>query len=511
MKKGKERIKKFFKLKTLLSVMILMMLFTLSSCTNSNNEFIEFTGKKIGYLENTGSDSLLTMKIKKVTPVLFTAKEEMTEALMKGEIDGEVVNELAAKFLMNMNDKLTYEPNYLFEFNYSFLLNKSNEKLNNELNEYLNIITNNNKLFMLFNTWTGDTGNIHDIDIPYNTSYLTIKVAVNADTKPLCYYDENGKLVGYEIAILSDFAKEYHYNLEFVNYEKEYILDAISEGCDIASGSAYKNEDITDTNITFSNPYFLNSLVILKVLKENDKEYAFYNSLNELRNSTVGMFKGYNSDSTIKNITGVNIKYYDDIDGLYNDLHDRIIDAIVIDDSVAYIKEYFDKDVKMLSQVLNYNEYGFIANKESEFSQKVLSDFNEYIKAIESTGEYQELTKRWITGNPVDEEIKYEELPCVNGTIRFATSTEIGKPFSYYKDDKLVGFEIEMLYNFCKKYGYAITIDDIGFSDLIQFINEDLYDFGGTALSILDDRKEFVDFTRPYYFCGTVVVVLKAH
>ena len=97
------------------------------------------------------------------------------------------------------------------------------------------------------------------------------------------------------------------------------------------------------------------------------------------------------------------------------------------------------------------------------------------------------------------------DLTGENGTVKVVT-TATDMPWSYIKDGKIVGYDIDIVVRFCRERGYALELDDVDFSGRIPSVQSGKYDFC-TGMNVTDERKEQVLFSAPTYQSGVVLAV----
>ena len=68
-----------------------------------------------------------------------------------------------------------------------------------------------------------------------------------------------------------------------------------------------------------------------------------------------------------------------------------------------------------------------------------------------------------------------------------------------------VGFEVEVLYLFCQKYGYTIELSDISFASSLAGLAVGKYDLVCGGLYMTPERKESVNFSDPYMNADVVM------
>lgn len=96
---------------------------------------------------------------------------------------------------------------------------------------------------------------------------------------------------------------------------------------------------------------------------------------------------------------------------------------------------------------------------------------------------------------------KQEELVMV---------TEAGfAPYEYYQNGEIVGVDIDIAKEIAKRLDRKLVIKDISFDFLINEVKSGKADFAAAGLSVTDERKEEVDFTKLYTTSNQVVVTRK--
>ncbi len=65
--------------------------------------------------------------------------------------------------------------------------------------------------------------------------------------------------------------------------------------------------------------------------------------------------------------------------------------------------------------------------------------------------------------------IDYTELPDINGKLTFLTEGTF-PPFSYLRDDMVVGYDVDIAARFCKEYGYALNVVMMNFEALMPAV-----------------------------------------
>ena len=95
-------------------------------------------------------------------------------------------------------------------------------------------------------------------------------------------------------------------------------------------------------------------------------------------------------------------------------------------------------------------------------------------------------------------------------TLILGTSADY-KPYEFIdtKNDKIVGFDVDLAKALGKKTGYTVKVKDIDFNSLITAMNADKVDFIMAGMKKTPERAKNADFTEPYFTDQNEIVVNK--
>lgn len=130
------------------------------------------------------------------------------------------------------------------------------------------------------------------------------------------------------------------------------------------------------------------------------------------------------------------------------------------------------------------------------------------LEEMRTDGTLEEVMERWCgveepTEPPVAPEFSDDakELRIVLDLSR--------KPFVYLLNEEYAGFEIEVIYRFCEKYGYKPVFESGQWTAGVAGLKEGKYDVLSCGIYITEERKESVNFCEPYLVADVVMVVPK--
>ena len=85
----------------------------------------------------------------------------------------------------------------------------------------------------------------------------------------------------------------------------------------------------------------------------------------------------------------------------------------------------------------------------------------------------------------------------VKGIIKVGTSADF-PPFEYMENDKMLGFDIDLMNYIAARIGYGVEFVNMSFDKLIPAVVNGEVDCAISAITATDERESVVDFTRPY-------------
>ena len=99
---------------------------------------------------------------------------------------------------------------------------------------------------------------------------------------------------------------------------------------------------------------------------------------------------------------------------------------------------------------------------------------------------------------------------CNKNENELVLVTEAGfAPYEYYEDGEIVGVDIEIAKIIASKLNKELVIKDVSFDFLINEVKSGKAEFAAAGISITDERKKEVDFTKEYTISNQVVIVKK--
>jgi polar amino acid transport system substrate-binding protein len=132
--------------------------------------------------------------------------------------------------------------------------------------------------------------------------------------------------------------------------------------------------------------------------------------------------------------------------------------------------------------------------------------FNVFLKEIRDNGLYDQIYDRWIL-HGMESSMPQLDLPQ-DGTVLRVAIPGTQYPFSFYQNQQLVGFDIEIISRFAAAIDRPVEFQSISFGSLIASVQAGKADVISAAMSITEERSKNIAFSDPYFETRIVVATV---
>lgn len=385
------------------------------------------------------------------------------------------------------------------------IINKFIDSLNaagtlNELNEHWNIKSNTNSLICTKE---------------YDSDHV-LRIATSADVPPFSFVHEN-QIVGMDIDIIKLLEDKLNIKTSIIKTDRNKLVNALKNNEADLIISAFTKAESIQSDIEFSKPYFIGKTAFVIRQKESAKEQPLSKvpqmtylepkkpdeiyKLADLSGKNVGVQSGSTLDEQVQQFIKLpRIQYYTNIPEMTHALEQRELDAIAVDYSVAETILKHHSHFSILKDRLNKDEFGIAMSKNSPLKASIDS----CIKVLQSKGEIQKIKEKWSQNKSAVRAIKQDW----NGTDTLIVGTEaLYAPYEFYQWGELSGIDIDIIYTIGKMLNKNIKFADMNFDVLIPSLINEKTDLCIAAISITEERSNFIDFSIPYDKNESVIVV----
>ena len=212
----------------------------------------------------------------------YPSFNDLFQCVKQGKIDGFLLDIPNFSAVQRTDRNLSYItiPGYSVEIGIAFGKNEKGEKLQAQMNEYLEQIRANGVYDALWAEWCSDTEPTQPPSVPdFSGSAEELKVVLDLSRKPFVYL-LNNEYAGFEVELMYRFCQAYGYKPVFESAQWTAGVAGLKEGkYDVVSFGIYITEERKES-VNFCDPYVVAD-VIMVIYEQADDETGFWASLAE--------------------------------------------------------------------------------------------------------------------------------------------------------------------------------------------------------------------------------------
>lgn len=230
-------------------------------------------------------------------------------------------------------------------------------------------------------------------------------------------------------------------------------------------------------------------------------------NIRQLDGKSIGVMTGSTFDQyTDQFIHDAKKEYYNAYADLALAVQQGKISAFLMDEPMARVLCQENAGITYLADYLTEDGYAFAFPKDED-GARLRDQMNEFLAKCKTDGTLEEIETIWFgTNESLKTVADWTALPAQNGTVDFAA--KIGSaPFAYVKDNRTVGYDVDIIIRFCQEYGYGLNIHNVEVASFISGIETGKYDLGAAGFTVTEERAESMYFSDPDYSGGIVAVV----
>lgn len=233
-----------------------------------------------------------------------------------------------------------------------------------------------------------------------------------------------------------------------------------------------------------------------------------YSSLNDLNGKKIGVQTGTSfAEMVQKRLPASTVEFYNTKADLLAALTGNKVEAFVVDEPVANLMEKEHNQIAYLTEYLDEYTFGIVFAK-NEAGYTLRDEFNAFLRQLPE-GTLDALAAKWFSEDEGQKDMPDpDSLPGTKGILRLATESGYA-PFEYVRDGRVVGYDMELAFLFCRDRGYGLEIIDMNFDGVLPAVQTGKCDFAAAGIAITPERAESAAFSDPVYSGGTVLMVLR--
>ncbi len=458
----------------------------------------ELAGKKVGVFTGTILDQILAQCVPGAVPEYYNTYADQAQAVRQEKLSAFILDEPIARHILGEVGQLKILPEPLTKESYAMMFTKSNQALCDKINSRIRQYYKDGVLQELDSIWFGRDESKKKVDIPASGPNGMLRIATNSAVTPFNYV-LNGKIVGYEIDLISRIAKDLGYGVQINDMDFAAVIQSVAAGKSDVGLACLSVTEERKKSVLFSDQIYAGGIVA--VVKDMD------NPMETLAGKKVGILTGSYFDALLKKHQPDAIPEY------FNNFPDQIaalesgkIAGILDDEPMARVIVRKNSGLRIMDVKLTDDEYAMIFNPD----RKALCDeISAEIRKMRESGELRKLDALWFG---TDESVKHLAVnpgQGKRGTLKAAVNPD-SDPFIYAKDGQIMGYEVDLLLRAAHRLGYGVELVSMNAASLIPSVVSGKTDLAMSCITVTGERKKSVLFSEPTYRGGVVVLVKKA-
>lgn len=216
-----------------------------------------------------------------------------------------------------------------------------------------------------------------------------IRIATESSYVPFSYKDADGKLIGFEIDLAHALCQEAQLKCEIISQDWDGLIPGLQAQKYSAIMASMSDTPERRQVVAFSDPYFINNLVIIgkKGVAKGEDDLANKNVAAQ-RSTTA-------ADYLAKNFPKAQPKLYDTQDNAYLDLDAGRADLMISDSgpALSWLKTAKGANYEVKGQPINIDDKIAIALRKDD---PLIGKFNKALATLKANGSYDKIHQKYF-------------------------------------------------------------------------------------------------------------------
>lgn len=221
-------------------------------------------------------------------------------------------------------------------------------------------------------------------------------------------------------------------------------------------------------------------------------------SIDELNNMTVGVQTGVNYELILQEkYPDAKIAFYDDFSSMILSVCQGRLDSYLSESISFFIEKRENPELERIEEPLERVECNVGISKFGN-GEKVYQQWEEFLTKIKNNGIYDEMLDYWFTNYDPDTcTVDKSGITGENGVLMCTAEASYEPICMVGRNGELLGYDVDMIYRFCREYGYTPQIDPMVFEAMPAALASGKYTVA-TGLIADEERAEEIKFTQSY-------------
>ncbi|MGN1367305.1 MAG: ABC transporter permease subunit [Aristaeellaceae bacterium] len=491
--------------------MLLVLVLCLSGCQKGSSASqiyaaqADFAGCHAGCITGSVMDSHVNERIDGITWHYYDDQAGAVEALKKGDIAACVLELPIAEIITRQQPVIGIFPEILVEDSYGFIL-KKDSPLTPQFSQIISEFFADGTIAALQEKWlSGDEERMRIDWSAYNTAPRpggVLRFVYEPTVYPMCYLGSDGNAAGYEPELLLMIADQLDMGVEFSSIPFTSIIGYVQTGkADVAASCISITEERAQ-EVDFPAAHYIGgSVFICRADNLRAADPDLHRAVIAVEVSTIP------EESARETYPDAKYIYVNSAADGFLAVQSGKADAFAVTKDTFYSAKAAGYTGLRIHSDGVVGTPGQIAAVVSPVTRipNALDKINEFLAELDADGTLADMKRRWI----VEQNLVMPDIPAAEHpeyTIRIGT-TGLAQPYSFYQDNELTGFDVELMQRFARWCNAELEIHSYNWDGIIPACDSGKVDYIMSGFFCTPERAEAVDFSRPYLDVETVMVI----
>lgn len=332
--------------------------------------------------------------------------------------------------------------------------------------------------------------------------------------EPMNFTDSNGETTGFDIELIRRLANWFNVEVEIKVMPYHDLFAAVETSAVDLAVAAMDTGDSENRDILFSEDYIDCPAGILTrkdLYKPAAGSAKTGKTVQELAGNYAAILAGSKYAAECKELLP-NTKFVlaESSESACSLLISHKIDSMLMEEPLARSSVAMYPEIE-ISAIVRRESYSFALPQGSPLYRAV----NRVVAGLKDNGELTEMIAKWCSAEPEKKDfeklIERDDLPRVNGILRYAT-TPGATPLCFMgADGAVLGLEIEIMRRAACEFGMELQIIPVRRDMLMDMLRSGQVDVAGGMISPEEGNSENIEFSESYYEGGAALVTCIPH
>jgi polar amino acid transport system substrate-binding protein len=466
----------------------------------------ELKTARFGVVSGTVADQIVLKRFPEASCGYYNSPLDACLAVLKGKEKAAAYDEPILRNIQAQNSGLKILPDMISVDHYGLAVRKDDPELKKAADALIADLRADGRYDGMMNRWFPKKGKPAPMpEMTWEGKNGVLDFGTSAITEPFSFFDDNRRIVGFDVELASLLAQRLGRELRIHNMDFGGMIPSLLSGKTDVIAACITITEERAKSVLFTEPYYTGGIAAAVKDFSAGEEGPAFSGMADVADKRIAVMMGSTHDKYITaNFPRAEILRMDNAPDLAVALKAGKCEAVIMDRNAGRLYRKDDPNLALLEEKIFVENLGF------GFADARLRDeFNVFLGELKASGELDAVRTRWENDDGVAVVPDYPNSGK-NGVLRIATTT-VDIPFSYTREGKYCGIDLELALRFAARREMKPEVQALAFGSLIAAIATGKADVICDGITITEERAKQVRFSDVYYVSGADAVTLKKY